>query len=538
MSGFGSAVNTPSLLASLVAVIIVLTIGASVTFPLSTLRSTKIWFPSLAVLIVALGASAVQLWESLLLAVSLPTGTKIGTLVAASSALAYATIIRFKIKLKSALAVVRLMGVILTVAVPVALIVPKLKVVNWHSDSIQHLAISRALTEQRYDEISVQLKEMRGLSFSPFMSLAVQWGGQYGYLFAPIIGWAFLVSLAHLVFLISKNCYDLLPSSRDAGLRSGSTDGKQAMLQLLVYPGLAASVPLIAALSDRFQFHLFYLNSHLLFGIQCIALALLIEGSRSTWERESPTLSRVIVALPLLILMAGIVLTRAEGQLVIAPLVLSMLLGLRRHHLAYGIGILMLLVILVKAKGSLGLGLVPSLTSREMLFQASLVLAAFVVRLGGFSGLAWRLLSDARIALASVLVFALASSNIRGSISIAWENLFNGAGSWGPSFYLLALVSLIVAVVIPSSPNGCSGLDWTNPSDWNCSGWAVRVLAIWYFPIMLATHELRGGSGRLGHNDSFNRAAVSGLMIVGFMVVARVYHATELDSSGSNEKSE
>lgn len=533
MSGFGPTVNTPSALASLVAVVVVLTIGASVTVPLSVLRRTGMWMPSLVLLTVALGASAVQLWEALLLALSLPTSTKTGTLVAVASALAYAALVHPKSKMKVTSLIVGIMGVIITVAVPVALIVPRLKVVNWHSDSIQHLALSRALTAQRYDEIGVQLKEMRGLSFSPFMSLAIQWGGQYGFLFAPMIGWAFLLSLSYLVCLIWKNCFEILPSLRDSRVGKGSSGGKKVMLQLMVYPGVAASIPLIVALSDRFQFHLFYLNSHLLFGIQCIAIALLIEGSWDVWERESSSLSRARVALPLLILMAGTVLTRAEGQLILAPVVLSVLLRFRQLRLAYGAGILMLLVILVKAAGALGLGLAPSLVSREMLFQGALVIAAVLVRVGNVSGTTRLLLSDVKVAFASVLMLALVSSNVRGSISIAWENLFNGAGSWGPTFYLIALVCVLVAAVVPRWSDGGAIWSLTKSNLYDSSGWAIRLLAVWYFPIMLLTHELRGSTGRLGHNDSFNRAAVSGLMIVGFMLLTRLYYSSRYRVSDS-----
>lgn len=493
--------NDPSLLASAVAVGFVFAYGLMGLLGILPLVESRSIRRSLLCLALPIGASITQAWTILLLFVRVPTGSSLDpvvllfVLVAINALITKQNLLRMPLRefsINSALVAFTL--------VLASVFIHSQRLVSWHSDSLQHLAIGRALSNNNFADVNIIYREMRGISFAPFISLADRFGGQYGSLMAPLISVSILLLIA---LSLTESCVKLAQSS------SSLTQSEFTRIVFLIAIGGAGLGVFLA--SDRFHFHFAYINSHVLFAAQIISF--IFVGHLTLKASDSAALPRLLLNVLCVALLIGIVASRAEGLLIIAPAG-AVFFSFIRGWLGFTMTVLVsILAVASKLSAVDNVQLQDAVTSGHVLVILAAAATGIAMRADARNGCLP--LEHPAIVLSLLTLAALVNSNVRSSLPIAFENLLGGAGSWGSTFYLLIVLASFSIFL-----RSYSRRELPNQNEMTSSffGVALRTTTLWYFPIMIFTHALRGSSGRLGHNDSFNRAAVTGLILFVFWI--------------------
>jgi len=499
--------SEPSIQASLISVFFLWTCGA---LTLAGLRSN--WKPSQdllgSFLSLPVGVAVHQCWLLALLVGNLSTGTRVDIFVLIG--LLTLAMVYGKEKPKSHLRFFTLNLVALSVSqLAIATFVRSRNLVNWHTDSYHHLAIGRALADGQYDHVDNMMKEWRGLSGSPSIALAAKWGGQYGVTLVPTLAF---VTVLIVVFFFLKTAVPIYEAFKDQDhVRMFLKNA--GVLKLLLFCNLVFVLYTLIK-SDRFQFHAFYLNTHLQLSILFICLLILLP--RLTGNKTDSPDSLLSGSHVYEILVLAIFLTRVEGQLLVAPLIVLIASTQLSTLKCLRYGGSPVILALVKQVGERGQAWSESLTSREVFFQVIvLVVALCLFKIFTTHSDLVPVIFDPKWLWIGVTIGVALNQTMRDAIPIIWQNLFLGEGSWGVSFYLLLTGSSVLAIL------GKTAYFPINNTQTDISGVADSLLAGSYFAVMIFTHLFRGSPGRLGHNDSFNRAALTGFVLVVFWIVRK-----------------
>lgn len=497
----------PSIVASLISVLILWSCG---TLTLAGLRSN--WNPSQDVLGIflslPLGVALHQSWTLFLLVGNLGTGTRSDAF--ALLGLSAAVVVYRRRKLRNLFRFIFLNLFSFSVSqLALATFVNSRNLVNWHTDSFHHLAIGRALADGRYEQISNMMKEWRGLSASPSMALAAKWGGQYGVTLVPTLALCLTALILFYFFRAVGPLYDSLKVKDRIRLILKS----EVALKFGLFCNLVFILYALIT-SDRFQFHAFYLNTHLQLSVLFICLMILLPHSNAeNLTSDAPTL---LGSYAYEILVLAIFLTRVEGQLLVAPLIVLVASTQHSPLRCLRFGGTPIILAIAKQLGERGQGWVESLSSREVLLQITVLFVSLLLfKIFDTNSELVPVIFDPRWFWIATIFGVMINETVRESIPIIWQNLFLGEGSWGLSFYFLLAGVLLLLILGPSRRTSIEENRTRTPAT------AERLIAGSYFAVMIFTHLLRGSPGRIGHNDSFNRAALTGFILVIFWILKK-----------------
>lgn len=358
-------------------------------------------------------------------------------------------------------------AVVVVVVVGVVAVLRALHLVTWHGDSVFYLLSGATLTNGHYyDAMTNEFFEKRPLGVPTLHAAAGLHGEYYIAAMTPLIALAMLITL---VWMYKRGMGERVPQST----------------------GIAIAVIGVALLvtTNRFVFHVFYINGHLLTGTMVLAAA------GSLWLlMRGETLVRPLVMVTLAAI-STVVVTRAEGALtmliVLAPALLATSVARRvRQLFTVWLGATM--------TAWFGFGVWVSWFNDEPLSVSTVVqLVAGVALIAAtpIVGSAWldrhprRLLHAAEGALWVALAgLAMASPGILiDSVSATVENQL-GPGKW--ALTVMAVLGVVVAIVVT--------LDVREAV-------ALRFPVTTFLPFVLVLAYLREGAYRVGMYDSLNR---------------------------------
>lgn len=354
--------------------------------------------------------------------------------------------------------------------------------VSYHIDSFRYLTSASLLAQNAFHDVAtLNLLTKRMLVAPALHALAHGHGESYLRAVTPLIAMAAVAAL--MWFIVAGRLADRdAPPSR-------------------VSPWLAAALAATLLVSiNRFVWNAFYVNAHLTVGVAFLLVVgagwLLARGRRP----DAPALVAIVcVALPTLV--AG----RPEGFLLagiaVAPTLLAVTVpfAVRAGVLAaYGLSIVGWYghVRLIAGSGA------PTEVTGPLLFGIVATLAVPLLAWPALTRLAQHLLLAAHV----VLWLALGVLTVRNpdllirSLDATYRNVAQGAGSWGSSLVVLALLIAIVA--------------FTNRDATLAS---VRFPLLASLPLLFLLAYLRGSAYRVGDGDSLNR------MLIQFVPLALLF---------------
>jgi len=336
---------------------------------------------------------------------------------------------------------------------------------NWHTDSLFNAESALLFASGQPDQISSTGAAKRLLALPYVMALSIELGaGVYLESFAPLLAVSALALTGWLL-----HC--LVPRM-------------PAMWTIVV-----VALPVLALLTNnRFVFHAFYVNGHLLFAV----LLLILVGFVAVRARSADAARGwVHVAAGVI---PALVVTRAEASLVVGlVLVVVWALNLTRSEkleLTLVAGGSITIWHLYLTLLDLQLGDRPPLSSYGLLVAGVLLMLAPFVLIRLPEQLRQMLPTVVEIALwAALLVFFVWSPmTLLRSGHATMINLFAGAGGWG--LFLVALGTLAVLALVLYRGAGDRLLRFTLSSS---------------LPLFLLLAYLREGAYRVGDGDSLNR---------------------------------
>ena len=353
--------------------------------------------------------------------------------------------------------------------------------VRWHIDSLQYLDAGALLATNHY-------REGAGTTYATKRMIGV------GAIHEPanLIGEYYLTAVTLLLTLAGLAAI--------VWILACGLDGRVAPATTAWFAG-AAVVALVS--TNRFVFHSFYLNGHVLTGMLLVAVA------GCAWLMM---LGRLPVAVGVGVCVLGtgaLVLTRPEGAvmavLAVLPAVVSPSFDRRaRRWVLAALGAWMVLwqafVVAVSLHDS-------GSPDRFAALQVVVGAAAIVVAVAPAWALIERWSRFCVLAVEAALWLAVAAFAVRSpdiltrSLEATWENRV--AGKWGYTVFLLA--ALVVAAV------AVFRLTY---------GSALRLMVTAFLPLVFVLAYVRGGPYRVGHYDSLNRMWLQVLPLAAMYVAA------------------
>ncbi len=358
------------------------------------------------------------------------------------------------------------------------------KLSTWHGDSVFYLLSGATLSSGSfYDAVFSEQFEKRGLGVAALHAVAHLHGEYFLASVTPLVAISLLVTLVWLVM---------------RGLRADSTAGAVTLFAVL------GALFLVSA--NRFVYHAFYLNGHLLTG----AMVLMAAGALWLLWRGDPARTALVVMV--LAAISTAVVTRAEGAvsmaLVILPALVSSALSRRERRLILGwlAGTMTLWfgfgVWVSQARGE------PVSVSTATQLGIALALGAAVLAVGhaAVDRHAWLVLVLAEAglwAIVAILVWVRGSSIAVDSVAATLENQA-GAGKWG-----LTIIAIVPAVILVMATRSVDRVQ------------SLRFPVTTFVPLVIALAYAREGAYRVGIYDSLNRMWVQILpLAVAYVVVA------------------
>lgn len=357
--------------------------------------------------------------------------------------------------------------------------------VKFHWDSTRYLLVANMLADETFFVgTNSELLTKRLIGVALFHAPARLQDEEYLRSATPLLA---LATLAALVWFFQQ------------GVRRWCGPG-----QVAVFAGLGVA---LLVTTNRFVFHGFYLNGHLLVG----AFFLVVVACGWLWTVRADVPVVGLAALQAVALPA-MALTRPEAPLIA---VVALLPGLLCGHVPVRYRVPPLV--------ALGTAVVPWYGMAAVILSrhgepvpASVygLLGLGVGVLGAASLLRWPiltrwpliLLGSAEVALWMALIgLAVQQPDIlRDSVRAEAENLLLGSGGWGPSLILLAGLALIVVVLVRTP-----GLT------------ALRFPLTTFVPLAFVFAYLREEAYRTGFYDSLNRMVIQIVpaLVLGIIVV-------------------
>lgn len=359
------------------------------------------------------------------------------------------------------------------------------ELVNWHTDSFRYALTGSLLATDNYDAVIINLVGKRLLGV-PLMHAPAHLGGEY-YLrsVVPILA---ISTLLVLVWLCRIGLESRLGTRWATGV------------------GILGALLLVSI--NRFIFHAFYINGHLLFA----TLLLLIVGASWLRLRGAPVPVEALNAMQWLAIPA-VVVTRAEGGLMAAlallPFIVSRDVPVRTRRTSLLVLGMALLAwngfvgsvhvaeeghLAVSVVGMLGLGGV-SLIGAAALGLLSIQRPLDRAPLAAETGL-W----------VALVVFAVRDPGLlTTSVDATVSNLVLNQGAWGIS--LIVLLLLVTHVLVFSR---------------DLDRLVIRFPVTTFLPFSFLLVYLRDSPYRVGHGDSLNRMVMQILPLMVLLIAASV----------------
>jgi hypothetical protein len=348
------------------------------------------------------------------------------------------------------------------------LLVRESNLVNWHTDSFRYIMTSSLIAGDNYDSVSVNLVTKRMLSVPLIHSPAHLVGEYYLRSVTPLLALSTLGTVAWMLW---------------AGMKRKLN---KKTLTVFVIAGL-----LLLATTNRFVFHAFYINGHLLFGV----LVLILAGSSWLLAMNKDVPRKALLTL-MAIAIPALVVTRAEASLVaglaLLPLLLSNLVTFR--HKAILLGVLGASMVVWQSFSTL-------IYIREgvdvHVYTYGLLIAGIGV-LMAIPLLRWKQLTkhseqllwltEGTLWLTVLLLNLKQPDLLLQSFKSIIQNVLLGSGSWGASFVLLSVLFMGV-LLFARMPHQVY----------------LRFAVTTFVPLALLLVLLQEGSYRAGNGDSLNR---------------------------------
>jgi hypothetical protein len=379
------------------------------------------------------------------------------------------------------------MSVIVIIGVIFAVLVLRdANLLNWHTDSFRYIMTGSIIASDNYDNVSTNLVTKRMLAVPLIHAPANLAGEWYLRSITPLLSVSMLVSMAWLVWM---------------GLRKKINTRTIVTFTVL---GL-----LLLLTTNRFVFHTFYINGHLLFG----ALLVIIAGA--SWllavSKDAPQkalLTLQAIAIP------ALVVTRPEASLVSALAILPVLLSsvipyISKAVLLGVLGVSMVAWQLFVISVYMGEGIDLHFSAYGLLIAGlALILLIPLLRWKRLSKNAKALLwaTEGGLWLAALLVGLREPELIVRSFNATFQNVVLNGGSWGVSFIVLAglFVGLLALTRTPGQVY-------------------LRFAVTTFLPLALLLVFLQEGAYRVGDGDSLNRMWMQIIpLAVVYIIVAMV----------------
>ena len=354
--------------------------------------------------------------------------------------------------------------------------------VSYHIDSYRYLVLSGLLAIDEFPAAEMNLLTKRMMSAPALHALADLGGEAYLPSFTPLLA----ISILGLVVWAL--------TSEDRIARGGLPVSRMGAV-------LAALACLLLVTTNRFVWNAFYLNDHLFFAAALVAVA---AGSWLLLMREQE--ERIDLLAMVALGTAALVVTRPEG-FIIALLAIVPLLArletpwyreavLATYGLAaagyYGylhaqVGSVVLDIAGPLAVGIAALLVVPLL--RQPIFRILRGPLPYVAELGLWALLAVFVRRDPEM--------------LERSLRATWENAVRGAGGWGSSLVMIAVLTGVALLVA---------------QDRNLL--ALRFPVTTFAPVAFILPYLSEGAYRVGPGDSLNRMLIQVVPVAVLFIVA------------------
>lgn len=362
---------------------------------------------------------------------------------------------------------------------------------NWHVDSFFQIGAASLIHQGLFDQASFGTITKR-LFGTPLMHIsAFQHAEYYMRSITPLLS---LSLLGSLWWMTMKTIRAHRPKIKNGAIRFAPI---LAILLLLSH--------------NRFIFNTFYINGHLLFGF----LLFMIAGLG--WLAASKKVDEITVKFVVItqsILVPVMILTRAEGFIFAIIAVLPTLLNTNIKTTYRQLVTLSLSLSIVSwhsyvasiyvARGSS----LPLSVYGPLLLGVALLVLIPLIKLDFCKVkdkvILW--LTEASIWLLLLMLAINDSSLLRRSVVSTYENQVLGAGSWGLSIVLLALLTFAIILLV-KAPNQAY----------------ARFVVTSFIPISFLLPYFTGGGYRVGHGDSLNRAFMHILPLAVFYCIIMIY---------------
>ncbi|MEX1078651.1 MAG: hypothetical protein WED09_06035 [Homoserinimonas sp.] len=341
------------------------------------------------------------------------------------------------------------------------------RLVAWSSDSFRYLLNASLIATDNFDSASTALIPKRLIGVPLLHAPSGLSGSYYLPSIAPLIAALALALIAWLAW---------------NGL---SVKHNKWTVAIVTTAGL-----LTLATTNRFVFHGFYINGHLLFG----ALLLAVVGCSWIMVVDS-RVSRQAMLLVMGLAIVALVFVRAETALLVGFALLPTLLDRRFSHRTKAALLALLGVPLIAWQS-----FVASVYLEEgsgVPLSVSGLLAAGIVMVAGIPALRWKglnrwgqqilLLAEIGLWLALGMLALQEPEVLIDSIAATTQNTVLGAASWGLS--LIMLVGLTVLAAFLKVPDGQ----------------LLRFPLTTFVPFVFLLAYLRDAAYRVGDGDSLNR---------------------------------
>jgi len=351
--------------------------------------------------------------------------------------------------------------------------------VNWHTDSFRYLLAGNLIAGGNYSYVNLgsSIIEQRLLAV-PIIHAPANLQGEY-YL--------------HSVFpLMALSTVMILAWFLSNGLR-GKLNNR------LVWQFTALGVLLLIT-NNRFIFHAFYINGHLLFA----TLFLIIAGCSWLLVSDPKINSKFLLAMQALAIPV-LVVTRPEGAIAAGLALLPLLLSSRIAWIKRAIILVVLGVstlawqFFVILKHYQAVTMVPVSVSSMLAIGVLAVLAIPLLRWLQLERGAKYILATTEVGLWAILLFftvrppvSLVGGQVnlfRDSVAATIENVVYNAGAWGYSLMVLAFL-VVVVIALTDIPDRIF----------------LRFPLTTFIPFSFLLAFLRGSPYRIGDGDSLNRS--------------------------------
>jgi len=344
----------------------------------------------------------------------------------------------------------------------------------WTYDSLRYILSGEIIYTNRIELLSEDLLTKRMFSVPIINMPAVISGAGYLRAVFPLLGVSIVTTV---MYIIKKSLEGLLSKNR--------------VLILMITGGL------LLISNNRFIWHSFYINGHLF----CAALTMLISAFGWLILFDKPQYSKSLFPL-ILIAIPALVFTRPES-VIIASILLVPMIGSAGFTLKQKGALLVSLgASTVTFYGFATWWLDGSIFSSYVLYllYGIVILLIAIILKFLYEFRFFKLLLNHAVLITEVVIWvALLLFSIRTSfimtrsLNATYANLFLGAGLWGYSVVVLAVITILVLVFIKKP----------------ASMTLLRLPVTTFVPIMFILAFISGGDGyRIGPGDSFNRMLI------------------------------